>query len=250
MQRNYQYDFSNNSEGMYDLKGRERKARTMVAVLKNHLQASLKELNLLNVGGSTGIIDNYLSDHFRSVASIDIDSAAIQYAQTHFRKANLHYQVGDALNLKFPDNSIDIVICSQVYEHVPDPHKMMDEIFRVLNPNGICYFAGGNRLMWNEPHYNLPLLSVVPRPLAHLYVILTGKAQYYHELHYTYWGLKRLTQRFIVEDVTPAMVLQPSKYHIDYMLRPGSAKAFVSRLIAENLRWLCPGYIWLLKKPG
>jgi ubiquinone/menaquinone biosynthesis C-methylase UbiE len=234
---------------MYDTLAREQKARTMVAVLENHLQSSLKTLNLLNVGGSTGIIDNYLSDHFGAVASIDIDSAAIHYAQTHFQKDNLQFQVGDALNLEFPDNSFDVVICSQVYEHVPLPQKMMDEIFRVLKPSGVCYFAAGNRLMWNEPHYNLPLLSVLPRPLSHLYVKLTGKAEYYHELHYTYWGLKSLTKRFIVKDVTLEMVLEPSKYHIDYMLPAGTAKAFVSKMFVRYLRWLCPGYIWLLYKP-
>lgn len=250
MQRHYQYDFANNSAGMYDVLGRERKARTMIAVLENHLHRPLKHLTLLNVGGSTGIIDNYLSEHFGSVIGIDIDSAAIQYAQSQFPKANLRFQVGDALNLDFPDDSFDVVICSQVYEHVPDPQKMMDEIYRVLRPNGTCYFAAGNRLMWNEPHYNLPLLALLPRPLAHIYVKWSGKADYYHELHYTYWGLKRLSKRFITDDVTPLMIQDADKYHIDYMLHPNSLKAVLSKLVVQYLPWLCPGYIWLLRKPN
>jgi ubiquinone/menaquinone biosynthesis C-methylase UbiE len=162
LNREYQYNFSSLPAGKYDVLGRERKAKTMVAVLGDHLQVPLNDQSLLNVGGSTGIIDNYLADYFRSVVSVDIDEPAIMEAKNNFNKDNLIFQTGDALNLQFSDNTFDVVICSQVYEHVPSPQKMMDEIFRVLIPGELCYFAASNRLMWNEPHYNLPLLSVLP----------------------------------------------------------------------------------------
>jgi len=220
----------------------------MVAVLEDHIQKPLNSLSLLNVGGSAGIIDNFLADYFDLVVSVDIDEPAIESAKGKFKKDNLKFQLGDALNLQFSNNSFDVVICSQVYEHVPDPQKMMNEIFRVLKPGGVCYFAAGNRLMWNEPHYNLPLLSVLPRTLAHLYVRLTGKASHYHELHYTYWGLKKLARRFRVHDVTHKLICDSLKYHIDYMVPPGSMKAAIARLIAGKLLWLTPGYVWLLQK--
>ena len=149
-------------------------------------------------------------------------------------------KVGDAYNLHYSDNSFDVVVCSQVYEHVPSAEKMMEEIFRVLVPGGVCYFAGSNRFMWNEPHYNLPLLSAIPRPLAHLYIRLAKKADHYHELHYSYWGLKKLVKPFLVHDYTRAIIYNPHKYHVEYM----------ARLIASKLPWLSPGYIWLLEKPG
>lgn len=250
MDRGYQYNFSSNSAGMYDVSGRERKAKTMVAVLEDYIQAPLNDLCLLNVGGSAGIIDNYLADYFRSVVGVDIDEPAIEYARGKFQKSNLKFHVGDALDLQYSDNSFDVVICSQIYEHVPSPRKMLDEIFRVLVPEGVCYLAASNRLMWNEPHYNLPLLSVVPRPLAHLYVRLARKASHYHELHYTYWGLKKLVDDFIVYDYTQKIICNPLKYHTDYMVQPGSMKAVIAKLIIENLVWLSPGYIWLLQKPN
>lgn len=50
--------------------------------------------------------------------------AAIAHACTTFRKANLEFRVGDALNLEFANNSFDVAVCSQVYEHVPDPQRM------------------------------------------------------------------------------------------------------------------------------
>jgi len=35
-------------------------------------------------------------------------------------------------------NSMDSVICIQLLEHVTNPQKVIDEIYRVLKPNGVC----------------------------------------------------------------------------------------------------------------
>ena len=233
---------------MHDLHGRERKARTMVAVLQDYFQHPLDHLTLLNVGGSTGIIDNFLAGHFQSVVGVDIDADAIEHAKQTYERENLTFENGDAMALKYPDNSFDVAVCSQVYEHVPDAGAMMEEIFRVLKPGGVCYFAANNRIMWNEPHYGLPLLSVVPRPLAHVYIRLARKASHYHELHLTYWGLRRLVRRFTIHDYTRRIISAPEKYATDYMVRPGTARGRIAVFIAKSLYWLMPGYIWILQK--
>ncbi|MEM9207913.1 MAG: class I SAM-dependent methyltransferase [Pseudomonadota bacterium] len=248
MTRGYQYDFSSNSPYVYDRENRERKARTMLAVLGDFMAAPLSDCDVLNVGGSAGSIDNFLADHVRRVVGVDIDDAAIAHAQKTFVKPNLVFQVADALNLPFDDASFDIVICSHVYEHVPDPYRMFDEIQRVLKTGGCVYFSAGNRLMWNEPHYDLPLLAVLPRPLAHIYIRLAGKADYYHEKHLTYWGLKSLVRNFDRSDYTVRLITETAHFHTEYMLPPGSLKATVAALVARWFYWALPGYIWLLRK--
>ncbi len=42
-------------------------------------------------------------------------------------------------NLPFKDNSIDIIFCIAVLEHVPNPEKVISEINRVLKKEGIIY---------------------------------------------------------------------------------------------------------------
>lgn len=42
----------------------------------------------------------------------------------------------DATALSFSDNSFDIIISNDVYEHVPDIHKSLKEAYRVLRPSG------------------------------------------------------------------------------------------------------------------
>lgn len=248
-QRSYQYRFSEKGTAMYDQSGRIRKARTMVAVLQQHLGENLGSLSLLNLGGSTGIIDNHLAQYFHSVNSIDIDTGAIAHAQANFSQPNLHFAIGDAMEIAYPDQQFDVVICSQVYEHVPNAARMMQEIYRVLKPGGVCYFAAGNRLMWNEPHYNLPLLSVIPHAVADLYVRLAGKGQHYYERHLTYWGLHKLVHAFRLHDYTARMLTAPEQFGISYMLSPGSVKAKLAAWLSQYLPWLVPGYIWILEKP-
>ena len=253
MKRGYQLGYSNiSAEEMYDVETRERKAATMVSVLSDCLDRPLSELSMLNVGGSTGIIDNYLAEHFGKVTSVDIDELAITHAREKFQRENLHYQVGDAMNLAFDDASFDVVISSHIYEHVPDAGVMMNEIHRVLKQDGVCYFAGCNRIMWNEPHYNLPLLSVIPTFMAHAYVRLFRGQDHYYERHLSYWGLKRLVNAFRVEDYTRKTVTEQERFGTAYMLAEGSLKARIADWITGYAMWLSPGYIWILhkKQPG
>ena len=221
----------------------------MVSVLSDHLERPLDELSVLNVGGSAGIIDEYLSRYFQQVTGVDIDEKAVSYARDNFQKEGLSFEVGDAMDLDYADNSFDVAICSQVYEHVPDATTLMSELFRILKPGGIVYFAAGNRIMLNEPHYNLPFLSVIPRPLAHLYLRAAGKGNYYYEKHLTYWGLRKLVRQFQVTDYTPIILSDPSKYNAQYMVKPDSRKQKIASFLSRHLAWLVPGYIWLLEKP-
>jgi len=247
--RKYQHNFSEMlSEQMYDHQGREQKARTMVAVLSDFLKADLGLLSVLDVGASTGIIANFLAAKFNRVIGIDIDESAIRYAHQHFQKDNLKFFKDDSMQMNFPQESFDVVICSQVYEHVPDAGRLMSEIFRVLKHGGVCYFAAGNRLNVMEHHYQLPFLSIIPRPIAHIYLRAFGKGKFYYEKHLTYWALKKLVCRFQIIDYTKKIIQQPEHFEAEYMLRPHSRKAKLARLIVNRYYWLCPTYIWLLKK--
>jgi 2-polyprenyl-3-methyl-5-hydroxy-6-metoxy-1,4-benzoquinol methylase len=252
MNRSYQFSFSSKMPSMYDVESRERKAKTMIAVLSDYCggEEKLAKLAVLDVGSSTGIIDNYLSRHFMKTTGIDIDTDAVAHAAQTFDQDNLVFMEADAMNMSFQENSFDIVICSQIYEHVPDAAKLVSEIHRVLKPAGVCFFSAGNRINIMEPHYRLPFLSILPKPLAHLYMRLAGKGSHYYEEHFTYWGLKKLTQDFICHDYTVKMVNQPQNYAIEYMVPEQGLKGRIVRLIANYFIWFFPNYIWLLEKPG
>jgi SAM-dependent methyltransferase len=52
--------------------------------------------------------------------------------------------VGIAEGIPLGDNSVDVVLCNQVLEHVIDPGKSVSEIFRILKPGG--------RFLGSVPH--------------------------------------------------------------------------------------------------
>ena len=249
MARDYQYNYTALMPSLFNSDRRIRKADTIVRVCRDFTQSDdLSKLDLLDVGSSNGIIDNYLADHFHHVSGIDIDEKAMAHARETFRKGNLSFEPGDAMHIAYPEHSFDVVVCTQIYEHVPDASRMFAEIFRVLKPGGFCYFSGNNRFMWMEPHYRLPLLSLLPRALAHQYVRLAGKGSHYHELHFSYWTLKQLCADFHIVNYSAAVVANPERFGVDYMIKRGSLKWQAANLMARYAKWASP-LMWILHKP-
>jgi SAM-dependent methyltransferase len=50
-------------------------------------------------------------------------------------------QVMDALNMKFPDNTFDLVWACESGEHMPDKKRYIEEMTRVLKPGGHLVIA-------------------------------------------------------------------------------------------------------------
>ena len=247
--RAYQNNFSAMfCKAVYNREARQRKAKTIIAVLSDFFGTDFRSFAILDVGCSTGIMANYFSGYFGAVVGIDIDEPAVQYARENFTKDNIKFNMGDAMDIRYPKNSFDVVVCAHVYEHVPDADRLMAEIHGVLRPGGVCYFSAGNRLTVKEPHYNLPFLSVMPRYFAHRYMRITGKGTFYYEKHLSYWGLKRLIRNFERIDYTKRIIENPELFYANYMIEHGTIKSAFARLIVNYAYWICPSFIWLLRK--
>jgi hypothetical protein len=61
-----------------------------------------------------------------------------------------------------------------------------------LRPSGNGYLAVPNRWMLNEPHYHLPFLSWLPRPLRSPYLRFAGRGDFYDCEPLTLGTLERL----------------------------------------------------------
>lgn len=249
----YQTNYTENpvaERNMYDSAGRLAKARKIVAVLED-CPGGLADKSVLDVSCSTGIMARHLAGYFREVVGIDIDEAAVRHAKSEPALPNVEYHVMDALNTRFEDGRFDVVICNQMYEHVPDAQALLDEIHRVLAPGGTCYFGATNRLKIIETHYGrIPFLSWLPKPLANRYLRLLGRGDVYYENLHTYWTLKRLCARFDIEDYTRRVVAEPERYAASDMLADGSVGQRAALALLSVAPWLSPGYIWLLRKPA
>ena len=250
----YQYGFSAmHADVMYDDRSRRIKAEKTMAVIRDYLAGigqRPEDQRLLDIGCSTGFLSSYYAQSFRHVTGIDIDMDAVLYAQKHNTSRRTTFLPMDSLNIAVPDNSFEAVTCTHIYEHVPDAARLLEEIHRGLKPGGFCYFAAGNRLMWMEPHYQLPLLSILPRRLADRYVRWSGRADFYYEKLLWHGQIRRLVRRFEIIDYTDKVIQHPDKYHLTDVLTPESTKHRLARLLVRTCRWAVPTYIWILRKPA
>ena len=247
--RGYQTGYSEIDPTLYDLEGRRRKARTVVAVLREALAAQLAQARVLDVGASTGHIDALIAEHVDSLVGIDIDQTALGNARRLYTTSRAEFLVADAMNLPFQPGSFDVVLCMHVYEHVPDSQRLFDEIFRLLRPGGVCYFSAANRLIPIEPHYGLPFLSWLTPKLANTYLRMLGRGEQYYERLLTYPGLKFLTRRFIRHDFTRRVIAEPEHFGTEYMFAQRSLKQSLALSVVDWAYPLSPGFIWVLEKP-
>ena len=248
----YQHGFSHDRATMFDSSRRQVKADKTIVVLTRWAETSgrsLADMDLLDVGCSTGFMTRAYAAHVGTATGIDIDAEAIAFANADNETANASFQVQDSMAIGLKSGSFDVVTCTHVYEHVPDAARLLREIHRLLKPGGVCYFAAGNRLIFMEHHYRLPLLSAVPKPVAHLYLRLLGRGSRYYETHRTYWGLKRLVRAFEVTDYTLAAIRDPEAFRVTDIIPPGSLKQRLILAVFPWLYWLSPSYVWLLRKP-
>lgn len=155
----------------------------------------------------------------------------------------------DATRLPFRDNAFDVVICSEVLEHIPANRAAIAELVRVLKPGKNMVVSVPRflpeRICWalssdyhNEPggHIRIytrrELLSLLEDAGARCW-----RVRYKHALHAPYWWLKcivghkneesrwvNLYKRFLEWDI---MNHPPLTRVLDKMLNPLIAKSIV-----------------------
>lgn len=97
---------------------------------------------VLDVGCGTGHSYDKLAP--RETVGVDIEPEAL-------RHQNRETVVADMRELPFGESSFESVIASHAVEHVPDPHRVVSEAARVLEPDGIAAFVTPNRLTFGRP---------------------------------------------------------------------------------------------------
>ncbi len=111
-------------------------------LFEKNVQTSQK-LNLLDMGCGDGVllflIKKYLPAYQFNFYGIDLSEAALQTAQIKIPDA-VFYQKG-VYNTGFENDFFDIILSSDVIEHVNFPDKMLEEAKRVAKPEAIIIFG-------------------------------------------------------------------------------------------------------------
>jgi SAM-dependent methyltransferase len=98
---------------------------------------------LLEVGIGTGRIAVPLSAHVKSIDGIDISRAMLAKLRAKQSVNPVHVIEGDATFLPYADNTFDACLSIHVFHLIPDMDSCIQEINRVLKPDGVLLYGGG-----------------------------------------------------------------------------------------------------------
>jgi SAM-dependent methyltransferase len=90
----------------------------------------------------------------KQVVGVDIAGAVLE-AVAPTMPGNVTLQTGDLRKLELEDDTFDLIVCFEVIEHFADPFTVMDELTRVLAPDGVLLMSSPNRGVYqaDNPHH-------------------------------------------------------------------------------------------------
>jgi len=114
--------------------------------VKNIIEKYLNErkISCLDIGTADGLMLSKLNRFFNFEKVIGIDMSK-ELIETNKDK-NINLQLGNAEELKFEDESFNLIIACAVIEHVDNPSKMLSECRRVLKKGGILILTSPNQI--------------------------------------------------------------------------------------------------------
>lgn len=101
-----------------------------------------RETKVLEIGTSTGITAIELAKltHCK-ITAIDINPVSIEEAKKRAVEEGvseyINFEIQDATQLEYADNTFDLVFCGNVTSLISEREKALNEYLRVLKPNGI-----------------------------------------------------------------------------------------------------------------
>lgn len=119
----------------------------------------LDSKRLLDIGGARGVFCKHLHEKRHCIATnYDPYPGDILWPKTI---------VGFAHTMPFKNNLFDVIICRGVLEHIQpkDQEPSVEEMFRILKPDGICYISIPP---WYNPHagHHLKPFHIFPFVIA------------------------------------------------------------------------------------
>lgn len=195
-----------------------------------YLLPSLSDKKVLDIGSMWGGITIPLSAYAKEVCAVDTTYETLKFLSIRAKQEardNINTALASAYKLPFCDSYFDIALMIGVLEWLgssynfvisedygkaarqrpersPDPEslqlKALYEMNRALKPGGTALIAIENRFFYKhffgypDSHTAVPFSSVLPRPLANLYMKLL-KNRNYEEYTYSYNGYAKILRK-------------------------------------------------------
>jgi ubiquinone/menaquinone biosynthesis C-methylase UbiE len=198
---------------------------------------------VLDIGcGDAGALIAFAEQGARC-SGIETDTRSLERGRLRAQEHNVAVTLesGAAEALPFADATFDLVMLDNVLEHVRDQRRTLAEARRVLAPGGLLYLVTPKPFalysLWNDPHYDLAGLVLMPRSLQIWYFeqLRGGGAGTYDVGTIP----TRRAARKLIEAAGFSLVVSPRELWIRYLRNriasPQDVRAGVKRSVARYL---------------
>lgn len=166
-----------------------------VQVVYEHLHRYLWAARLvegrrvLDLASGEGFGAAILAESAESVTGIDLDAQTVDHSALNYGGERIDFQVGDAGDLsRFASGSFGVVVGFEMIEHVEDQQRVLDEIARVLEPDGLLIMSTPDRRAYSEATGQVNPFHIRELDHQEFVRLLEGKFE-----HAVIWGQRTIT---------------------------------------------------------
>jgi SAM-dependent methyltransferase len=106
---------------------------------------------VLDVACGEGYGSAFLARTAAYVAGVDVSDQAIAHAErTYARPGTVEFVQASCTRLPFPDASFDVAVSFETLEHIGQQEAFLDELARVLKPDGVLVLSSPNKLEYSD----------------------------------------------------------------------------------------------------
>lgn len=148
----------------FDLEKADKTEYPRNARILDEIERFIKKGKLLDIGVGTGLFMEIAQKKGFEVYGIDVSSYAIDEVASRLKlKKDKQLVVSELKSTLYPENFFDVVNLRHSIEHVKDPQKLLENVYRILKPGGIVAIATPNSFgphakiygpLW--PHWSQP----------------------------------------------------------------------------------------------
>lgn len=118
------------------------------------IQRLAADKRVLDVACGEGYGSALLSRFATEVSGVDISSEAIAHAtHAYSKQTNLKFFAASCTNLPFADNSFEVVVSFETIEHIVEHVAFLNEIKRVLTPDGLLIISSPNKAEYSDARH-------------------------------------------------------------------------------------------------
>ncbi|MCO5185326.1 MAG: methyltransferase domain-containing protein [Anaerolineae bacterium] len=105
---------------------------------------------ILDLGCGRGWLAPYLAK-YGDVVATDFSPDGLEYGRRNFGQfADFVLADPNLSNYGLGDRQFDVVICSEVIEHVEEALDLLKQIQKLLSSHGLCILTTPNQLLWSD----------------------------------------------------------------------------------------------------